>query len=119
MRLFIDKKETVEELQFDGVERIHVVDCLDIEGVNEETIYNLVSILNNHPMIEQVYVSDYPVNLRSQAFLKECVKDVNTIALEGALQLLVEQEVTVNCSKLVVVTGDLSYEEFEEIQKKW
>lgn len=116
LRLFIDKNETV---QFDTVERIHVVDCLDIEGVSEETIDNLVSLLNNHPMIEQVYVSDYPVNLRSQAFLKECVKDVNTIALEGALQLLAEQKVTVNCLKLVVVTGDLSYEEFEQIQKKW
>ena len=115
MRLFIDKKETI---QLDNIERIQVIDCLDIEGISEETINNLVSILNNHPMVEQVYLSDYPVNLRSQAFLKECDKDVSAIALEGALQLLVNQEVTIHCSKLVVVTGDLSYEEFEQVQNK-
>ncbi len=119
----VEAKEILEnvrtQLQLD-VENIRVVNRYDVQGVSEEVLLEGIPTILAEPMVDEVYREDYPLNLRSQAFAIEYLPgqyDQRADACEQCFQLLTgEKSAKVRCAKLIVVTGELSYEELQRIQ---
>ncbi|MBR5207952.1 MAG: phosphoribosylformylglycinamidine synthase, partial [Erysipelotrichaceae bacterium] len=119
----VEAKEILEnvktQLKMD-VENIRVVNRYDVQGVSLEVLEEGIPTILSEPMVDEVYREDYPLNLRSQAFAVEYLPgqyDQRADACEQCFQLLTgQQNVKVHCAKLIVVTGEISNEQFERIQ---
>ena len=109
------------QLKLDNLEDLRVVNRYDIQGVTNDVLVQGIPTILSEPMVDYVFTEDYPVNLRSQCFAIEYLPgqyDQRADACEQCFQLLTgEKNVKVRCAKLIVVTGDLSVEEVEKIQK--
>ena len=119
----VEAKEILEnvktQLKID-VENIRVVNRYDVQGVSLEVLEEGIPTILSEPMVDEVYREDYPLNLRSQAFAVEYLPgqyDQRADACEQCFQLLTgEKNVKVRCAKLIVVTGEISNEQFERFQ---
>ena len=109
------------QLKLDHLEDLRVVNRYDIQGISEDVLKQGIPTILSEPMVDYVYSEDYPINLRSQCFAIEYLPgqyDQRADACEQCFQLLTgEKNCKVKCAKLIVVTGDLSVEEVEKIQK--
>ena len=119
----VEAKEILENVKSQlqlNVENIRVVNRYDVQGVSLEVLEEGIPTILSEPMVDEVYREDYPVNLRSQAFAIEYLPgqyDQRADACEQCFQLLTgEKNVKVRCAKLIVVTGELTNEEFVRIQ---
>ncbi len=132
-RVYVEKKrdyavEAIEllenmkvQLKLENIEDLRVVNRYDIQGISEEVLNQGIPTILSEPMVDYVYREDYPVTLRSQCFAIEFLPgqyDQRADACEQCFQLLTgEKNVKVKCAKLIAVTGDVSSEEIEKIQK--
>ena len=132
-RIYVEKKkdyaveglELLEnikvQLKLNNLEDLRVVNRYDIQGISNDVLEQGIPTILSEPMVDFVFVEDYPINLRSQCFAIEYLPgqyDQRADACEQCFQLLTgEKNVKVKCAKLIVVTGDLSVEEVEKIQK--
>ena len=109
------------QLKLNHIEDLRVVNRYDIQGISENVLNQGIPTILSEPMVDYVYKEEYPMNLRSQCFAIEYLPgqyDQRADACEQCFQLLTgEKNVKVRCAKLIVVTGDVSSNEIEKIQK--
>ncbi|MBP3398795.1 MAG: phosphoribosylformylglycinamidine synthase [Erysipelotrichaceae bacterium] len=109
------------QLKLNHIEDLRVVNRYDIQGISENVLNQGIPTILSEPMVDYVYKEEYPMNLRSQCFAIEYLPgqyDQRADACEQCFQLLTgEKNVKVRCAKLIVVTGDVSSNEIEKLQK--
>ena len=107
------------QLKLDNLNNLRVVNRYDVQGVNEKTLKEGVSIILSEPMVDDVYLEDYPLN-GNKAFAIEFLPgqyDQRADACEQCFQLLTgEKMVKVKCAKLIVLEGDLTSNDEEKIK---
>ena len=50
------------QLKLDNLNNLRVVNRYDVQGVNENTLKEGISIILSEPMVDDVYLEDYPLN---------------------------------------------------------
>ena len=131
-RVYVEKKkayavEALEilnnlktQLKLTGLESLSIVNRYDVEGVSEKTLNEGISIILSEPMVDDVTLEDYPAD-NAKVFAIEYLPgqyDQRADACEQCFQLLTgEKTVKVKCAKLIVLYGDLTDKEVEQIQK--
>ena len=131
-RVYVEKKkayavEALEilnnlktQLKLTGLESLSIVNRYDVEGVSEKTLNEGISIILSEPMVDDVTLEDYPSD-NAKVFAIEYLPgqyDQRADACEQCFQLLTgEKTVKVKCAKLIVLYGDLTDKEVEQIQK--
>ena len=108
------------QLKLDNLTNVRVVNRYDVQGVNEKTLKEGISIILSEPMVDDVYLEDYPIN-DNKAFAIEFLPgqyDQRSDACEQCFQLLTgEKTVKVKCAKLIVLEGNVSEIDLEKIKK--
>ena len=131
-RVYVEKKkayavEAIEilnnlkaQLKLNNLENLSVVNRYDVEGVSEKTLKEGISIILSEPMVDDVILEDYP-SYNAKVFAIEYLPgqyDQRADACEQCFQLLTgNKSVRVKCAKLIVLYGDLTDEEVEQIKK--
>ena len=131
-RVYVEKKkayavEALEilnnlktQLKLTGLKSLSIVNRYDVEGVSEKTLNEGISIILSEPMVDDVTLEDYPAD-NAKVFAIEYLPgqyDQRADACEQCFQLLTgEKTVKVKCAKLIVLYGDLTDKEVEQIQK--
>ena len=107
------------QLKLDNLTNLRVVNRYDVQGVNENTLKEGISIILSEPMVDDVYLEDYPLN-GNKAFAIEFLPgqyDQRADACEQCFQLLTgEKTVKVKCAKLIVLEGDLTSNDEDKIK---
>ncbi len=109
-----------KELKINNLEALSIVNRYDVSGVTEELLEKGISIILSEPMVDDVILEDYPTD-NKKVFAIEYLPgqyDQRADACEQCFQVLSgEKNVKVKCAKLVVLTGNISDEDLEKIQK--
>ena len=108
------------QLKLNTLNNLRVVNRYDVQGVNERTLKEGISIILSEPMVDDVCLEDYPLN-DNKAFAIEYLPgqyDQRADACEQCFQLLTgEKNVKVKCAKIIVLKGSLSSDDIERIKK--
>ena len=109
-----------KQLKINNLENVSIVNRYDVAGVKEEELQKGISIILSEPMVDDVILEDYPTE-NKHVFAIEYLPgqyDQRADACEQCFQVLSgEKNVKVKCAKLVVLTGELSSEDIEKIEK--
>ena len=108
------------QLKINNLTNVRVVNRYDVQGVNKKTLKEGISIILSEPMVDDVYLEDYPFN-DNKVFAIEFLPgqyDQRSDACEQCFQLLTgEKTVKVKCAKLIVLEGNISDADVEKIKK--
>ena len=108
------------QLKLNTLNNLRVVNRYDVQGVNERTLKEGISIILSEPMVDDVYLEDYPLN-DNKAFAIEYLPgqyDQRADACEQCFQLLTgEKTVKVRCAKLIVLEGNITEDELNKIKQ--
>ena len=108
------------QLKLNTLNNLRVVNRYDVQGVNERTLKEGISIILSEPMVDDVYLEDYPLN-DNKAFAIEYLPgqyDQRADACEQCFQLLTgEKTVKVKCAKLIVLEGNITEDELNKIKQ--
>ena len=108
------------QLKLNNLEKVAIVNRYDVQGVNEEVLNQGINTILSEPMVDDVYLEDYPSEGR-RVFAIEFLPgqyDQRADACEQCFALLTENnDVKVRCAKLVVLSGNISDEELTKIEK--
>ena len=102
------------QLKLNNLEKVAIVNRYDVQGVNEEVLNQGINTILSEPMVDDIYLEDYPSEGR-RVFAIEFLPgqyDQRADACEQCFALLTENnDVKVRCAKLVVLSGNISDEE--------
>ena len=108
------------QLKLNTLNNLRVVNRYDVQGVNKRTLKEGISIILSEPMVDDVYLEDYPLN-DNKAFAIEYLPgqyDQRADACEQCFQLLTgEKTVKVKCAKLIVLEGNITEDELNKIKQ--
>ena len=108
------------QLKIENLTSLSVINRYDVQGVDENTLKQGVSIILSEPMVDDVIYEDYPVE-DNKVFAIEYLPgqyDQRADACEQCFQLLSsETNVKVKCAKLIVLNKEVVDEELIKIQK--
>ena len=109
-----------KELKLEGLNDLSVVNRYDVCGVDEKTLAEGINIILSEPMVDDVILEDYPLDNANVIGIEYLPGqyDQRADACEQCFQLLTgEKKVKVKCAKLIVLYGDLTSNEVEQIKK--
>ena len=131
-RVYVEKKEAyaVEanellnniqtQLKITTISSLSVVNRYDIQGVTQDVLNQGIPTILSEPMVDQVYLENYPVSTGARVFAIEFLPgqyDQRADACEQCFQVLTgEKNVKVKCAKLLVFMGELTDEDMKRIQ---
>ena len=131
-RIYVDKKEGFQveaqglyddfknNLVINGLEKLHIIDRYDIEGITDEE-YELVRdiVFNDTPAV-QIHEETLPISPKQLAFAVELLPghfDQKADSTAQSIQLITQGEKPiVNAAKLIVMEGDVSEDELKKIK---
>ena len=97
------------QLMMENVDDVIVVNRYDLQGISEEVLKKGIHTILSEPMVDDVYLEDYPVPDDYHVFAIEYLPgqyDVRADFAEQCFQLLTEEKgVKVRCARLYVVKG--------------
>ena len=109
------------QLKMSNVTAASVVNRYDLQGVSEDVLKQGIPTILSEPMVDDVYLEDYPVDSDAKVFAIEFLPgqyDQRADACEQCFQVLTgEKNVKVKCAKLIVLQGNLTDQDIERIQK--
>ncbi len=107
------------QLKLTNLEDLDIINRYDVQGVSEEVLLTGNKTILSEPMVDDVYLEDYP----SEGLITFAIEylpgqyDQRADACEQCFQLLTgEKNVKVKCAKLIALKGNLSQEEVERIE---
>ena len=99
------------QLKINNLEDLAIVNRYDVQGVSEEVLNEGIKTILSEPMVDDVYLEDYPSE-NETVFAIEYLPgqyDQRADACEQCFQLLTnEKTVKVKCAKLITLKGDLT-----------
>ena len=132
-RIYVEKRkefavESVEllhnltnQLKINGISEAHIINRYDVQGVELDTLEKGISIILSEPMVDDVMMDEYQVSDDDVVFGIEYLPgqyDQRADACEQCFQLLTgEKNVKVKCAKIIVLKGNLSFDDVERIKK--
>ena len=119
----VEAKEVLEnlkvQLKLENLENIDIINRYDVEGISEEVLITGISTILSEPMVDDVYVEDYPS--KGTVFAIEFLPgqyDQRADACEQCFSILTgANDVKVKCAKVYDVTGNITASDLERIQK--
>ena len=119
----VEAKEVLEnlkvQLKLENLENIDIINRYDVEGISEEVLITGISTILSEPMVDDVYVEDYPS--KGTVFAIEFLPgqyDQRADACEQCFSILTgANDVKVKCAKVYDVTGNITGSDLERIQK--
>ena len=120
----VEAKETLNnlrtQLKLNNLEDLDIVNRYDVQGVTEEVLNKGIQTILSEPMVDDVYLEDYP-SADAKVFAIEFLPgqyDQRADACEQCFQLLTgEKNVKVRSAKLYVFKGDIDESELKRIEK--
>ena len=107
------------QLKINNLEDLAIVNRYDVQGVSEEVLNEGIKTILSEPMVDDVYLEDYPSE-NETVFAIEYLPgqyDQRADACEQCFQLLTnEKTVKVKCAKLITLKGDLTEDDVKRIQ---
>ena len=107
------------QLKIDSLKEVKVVNRYDVQGVSEEVLNQGIPTILSEPMVDDVYMEDYPAN-NAKVFAIEYLPgqyDQRADACEQCYQLLTgEKGVKVKCARLIVLEGELTDNDVKRVQ---
>ena len=118
----VEAKEVLEnlkvQLKLENLENIDIINRYDVEGISEEVLITGISTILSEPMVDDVYVEDYPS--KGTVFAIEFLPgqyDQRADACEQCFSILTgANDVKVKCAKFYDVTGNIIASDLERIQ---
>ena len=118
----VEAKEVLEnlkvQLKLENLENIDIINRYDVEGISEEVLITGISTILSEPMVDDVYVEDYPS--KGTVFAIEFLPgqyDQRADACEQCFSILTgANDVKVKCAKVYDVTGNITASDLERIQ---
>jgi len=108
------------QLKMNTITSLSVVNRYDVQGVSEDVLNQGIPTILSEPMVDHIYREDYPASANAKVFAIEFLPgqyDQRADACEQCFQLLTgEKNVKVRCAKLIVLDGELTDEQVEQIQ---
>lgn len=119
----VEAKEVLEnlkvQLKLENLENIDIINRYDVEGISEEVLITGINTILSEPMVDDVYVEDYPS--KGTVFAIEFLPgqyDQRADACEQCFSILTgANDVKVKCAKVYDVTGNITGSDLERIQK--
>ena len=119
----VEAKEVLEnlkvQLKLENLENIDIINRYDVEGISEEVLITGINTILSEPMVDDVYVEDYPS--KGTVFAIEFLPgqyDQRADACEQCFSILTgANDVKVKCAKVYDVTGNITVSDLERIQK--
>ena len=119
----VEAKEVLEnlkvQLKLENLENIDIINRYDVEGISEEVLITGINTILSEPMVDDVYVEDYPS--KGTVFAIEFLPgqyDQRADACEQCFSILTgANDVKVKCAKVYDVTGNITASDLERIQK--
>ena len=109
------------QLKIKNLESVKVINRYDVQGVGIETLNKGISIILSEPMVDDVIMEDYPNPNNNVVFGIEYLPgqyDQRADACEQCFQLLTgEKNVIVKCAKIIVLEGNVTFNDVEKIKK--
>ena len=118
----VEAKEVLEnlkvQLKLENLENIDIINRYDVEGISEEVLITGINTILSEPMVDDVYVEDYPS--KGTVFAIEFLPgqyDQRADACEQCFSILTgANDVKVKCAKVYDVTGNITASDLERIQ---
>ena len=109
------------QLKIKNLESVKVINRYDVQGVSETALNQGISIILSEPMVDDVIIEDYENPNNYPIFGIEYLPgqyDQRADACEQCFQLLTgEKSVKVKCAKIIVLVGNVSFDDVEKIKK--
>ncbi len=109
-----------EQLKIKNLEELKLINRYDVEGVDYSTLEKGISIILSEPMVDDVVLEDYSFD-NYKVFGIEYLPgqyDQRADACEQCFQLLTEEKnVKVKCAKIILLSKEISDEDFDKIKK--
>ena len=131
-RIYVDKKEGFQveaqglyddfknNLAINGLQKLHIIDRYDIEGITDEEYELVRDIVFNDPPAVQIHEETLPISPKQLAFAVELLPghfDQKADSTAQSIQLITQGEKPiVNAAKLIVMEGDVSEDELKKIK---
>ncbi len=113
------KERLVEELKLSGIEEVKIVHRYDVQGVSKEVLDQAIPTILSEPMVDDVYLEDYPIN-DSKVFAIEYLPgqyDQRADSTEQCFAILTgETSVKVKCARLIILNGDVSDDDVKKVE---
>ena len=109
------------QLKIKNLESVKVINRYDVQGVSETALNQGISIILSEPMVDDVIIEEYENPNNYPIFGIEYLPgqyDQRADACEQCFQLLTgEKSVKVKCAKIIVLVGNVSFDDVEKIKK--
>lgn len=113
------KNQLIEELKMTNIEALSIVHRYDVQGVSEEVLNQAIPTILSEPMVDDVYLEDYPIQ-DEKVFAIEFLPgqyDQRADSTEQCFEILTgTATVKVKCARLFVIGGNVSDEDIVRIQ---
>ncbi len=107
------------ELRIDTLNSLKVVYRYDVQGVNNEALEKGINVILSEPMVDDVYLEEYPLN-NEKVFAIEFLPgqyDQRADACEQCFMLITgEKNVKVKYAKLIIINNEVSDSDITRIQ---
>ncbi|MDO4439461.1 MAG: phosphoribosylformylglycinamidine synthase [Eubacteriales bacterium] len=108
-----------EQCEVKGLNKVHLLNRYDVQYVDEEILNKGISTILSEPMVDDVYLEEYPVG-DNTVFAIEYLPgqyDQRADACEQCFQLMTgDQNVKVKCAKVYVLEGEVTSDEIDRIK---
>jgi len=131
-RIFVEKKKNYdiyamglfkdikENLNIDGLSGVRVVVRYDVEGISDKQYLDAKHTIFSEPQVDNVYDENIEISITDRAFAVEFLPgqyDQRADFAAQCLQILTHGEKPiVRAAKLIILSGDISDEEFSKIK---
>lgn len=106
------------ELKLTQLQSVAVVNRYDVQGVSPEILEAAIPTIFSEPMVDDVYREEYPFRDRQVLAIEYLPGqyDQRADSTEQCIQILSgNKDVTVRCARLIVMDGQLTAEEFDQV----
>ncbi|MDK2587067.1 phosphoribosylformylglycinamidine synthase [Romboutsia sedimentorum] len=119
------KKDLIDSLHINNIEEIRILNRYDIEGIEEDVYNNACRTIFSEPNLDVVYHETLPVSdsneTKERIFAIEYLPGQYDQRGDWACQCIqiVNQGIRpiINTAKVYILSGNISYESFEQIKK--
>lgn len=131
-RIFVEKKDGFQveakglyndlrnNLRISGLQKLHIINRYDIEGITEEEYKLVRDIVFNNPPVVKVHEEILPVSPRQLTLAVELLPgqyDQKADSTAQCIQVLTHgQRPVVKTARLIVMEGDITEDEFQKIK---
>ena len=115
------KEEIMRNLHIEGIKKLRIINCYDMEGVSEEALDQIVNTILSEPNVDHVCQDSFELMQGEQAFRYALLPGQYDQRADSAAQCIeivtLHQRPEIQTSRIIVLEGEIEKEAIENIKR--